>query len=254
MQGGAENLEKISGKDFCPKVHPPAPLSRKYGYHRPDREVQTLGETMRTTITRAAFAGAAALLGMTALAPAASAADGTTSLASVLKVGQSSFDQDYADFDILTKAAETVLGAKPNSAVKVLADGKVALTVFAPTDKAFMNLASALTGSKVTTEKAAFDAVAGLGVDTVEQVLLYHVVPGATILSQDALKANGAKLKTADAGKAIKVKVTKKPAIVLGDYAPKLPNPNVILSKVDINKGNKQVAHGINGVLLPFAP
>lgn len=209
---------------------------------------------MRTTIMRAAVVGAAALLGATALAPAASAADGTTSLASVLKVGQSAFDRDYADFDILTKAAETVLGAKPDSNVKLLADGNTALTVFAPTDKAFMNLASALTGTKVKTEKAAFDAVAGLGVDTVEQVLLYHVVPGSTILSQDALKANGAKLKTGVDGKTIKVKVTKKPAIILGDYAPKLPNPNVILSKVDINKGNKQVAHGINGVLLPFAP
>jgi uncharacterized surface protein with fasciclin (FAS1) repeats len=209
---------------------------------------------MRTTITRAAAVGAAALLGMTALAPAALAADGETSLASVLKVGQSKFDRDFADFDILTKAAETVLAAKPDSSVALLADGSTALTVFAPTDKAFMNLASALTGKTVKTEAAAFKAVAGLGVDTVETVLLYHVVPGSTILSQDALKANGAKLKTAVDNKVIKVKVTQKPAIVLGDYAPKLPNPNVILSKVDINKGNKQVAHGIDGVLLPFAP
>lgn len=209
---------------------------------------------MRITTPRVTAVAAAALISSLALAPAASAADGETSLATVLEVGQSTFDRDYADFDILTKAAETVLGAKPDSNVKLLADGSVALTVFAPTDKAFMNLASALTGKKVKTEAAAFKAVAGLGVDTVEQVLLYHVVPGATILSQDALKANGAKLKSAVDGKTIKVKVTKKPAIILGDYAPKLPNPQVILSKVDINEGNKQVAHGINGVLLPFAP
>ena len=209
---------------------------------------------MRSTITRAAGVGAAALLGLAAVAPAAQAAEGTTSLASVLKVGQGAFDQDAADFDILTKAAEAVLAAKPNSPVKVLADGNVALTVFAPTDQAFENLASKLTGKKVTTEEAAFNAVAGLGIPTVEKVLLYHVVPGATLLLQDALKANGAKLKTADGKKVIKVRVTGKPSIVLGDYAPKLPNPSVILSKVDINKGNKQVAHGINGVLLPFAP
>lgn len=209
---------------------------------------------MRITTPRVAAIAAAALIGAFALAPAASAADGDTSLAEVLQVGQSKFDRDFADFDILTKAAETVLGAKPDSNVKLLADGSVALTVFAPTDKAFMNLASALTGKKVKTEAAAFKAVAGLGVDTVEQVLLYHVVPGGPILSQDALKANGAKLKTAVDGKTIKVKVTKKPAIILGDYAPKLPNPQVILSKVDINAGNMQVAHGINGVLLPFAP
>jgi uncharacterized surface protein with fasciclin (FAS1) repeats len=209
---------------------------------------------MRTTIKRAAAVGASALLGLVALAPAAQAAEGETSLASVLKVGQAKFDRNYADFDILTKAAETVLAAKPDSNVKLLADGSVALTVFAPTDKAFMNLASALTGKTVKTEAAAFKVVAGLGVDTVETVLLYHVVPGATILSQDALKANGAKLKSAVAGKVIKVRVTGKPSIVLGDYAPKIANPSVILSKVDINKGNKQVAHGINGVLLPFAP
>lgn len=209
---------------------------------------------MRTTIKRAAAVGAAALIGIAAVGPAAQAADGTTSLATVLKVGQAQFDMDYADFDILTKAAETVLKAKPNSNVKLLADGNTALTVFAPTDKAFMKLASALAGKPVTTEQAAFDAVAGLGVDTVEQVLLYHVVPGKAILSQDALKAQGAKLKTAVSGKVIKVRVTGKPSIVLGDYAPKLANPSVILTKVDINKGNKQVAHGINGVLLPFAP
>lgn len=211
---------------------------------------------MRITIAKAAAAGAAVIIGAAALvaAPAAQAADGTTSLASVLKVGQSKFDKDFSDFDIVTKAAEAVLAAKPDSNVKLLADGNTALTVFAPTDQAFINLASALTGKKVMSEDAAFKAVAGLGIDTVETVLLYHVVPGATILSQDAVKANGAKLKTAVDGKVIRVKVTDKPAIILGDYAPKLPNPRVILSKVDINKGTKQVAHGINGVLLPIAP
>jgi uncharacterized surface protein with fasciclin (FAS1) repeats len=210
---------------------------------------------MRTSIKRVAALGAAAVLGATALAaaPAANAADGETSLASVLKVGQAKFDRDFTDFDIVTKAAEAVLAAKPDSNVKLLADGSVALTVFAPTDQAFINLASALSGKTVKTEAAAFKAVAGLGIDTVEQVLLYHVVPGGPILSQDALKANNAKLKTAE-GKNIGVRVTSKPAIILVDRAPKLANPRVILDKVDINKGNKQVAHGINGVLLPFAP
>jgi len=209
---------------------------------------------MRTTFKRVAAIGAAALLGAAVISPTAQAADGDTSLASVLKVGQSKFDRDFADFDILTRAAETVLAAKPDSNVKLLADGSVALTVFAPTDQAFINLASTLTGKKIKTEAAAFKAVAGLGVDTVEQVLLYHVVPGGPILSGDALKANGAKLKSADMNKTIKVKVTKKPNIILIDKAKKIANPRVNLDQVDINKGNKQVAHGINGVLLPFAP
>ena len=82
---------------------------------------------MRTsTIKRAAALGAAALIGATALvaAPAANAAnDGTTSLATVLKAGQAKFDKDDKDYDIVTKAVEAVLAAKPDSAVKVLADG-----------------------------------------------------------------------------------------------------------------------------------
>lgn len=210
---------------------------------------------MRSTIARAASLAAAAGLGAAALlaAPAAQAAEGDTSLASVLKVGQAKFDRDFEDYDIVTKAAEAVLAAKPDSAVKVLADGSVALTAFIPNDQAFINLASALSGKTVKTEAGAFKAVAGLGIDTVEQVLLYHVVPGKAILSQDALKANGARLKTAE-GKNIRVKVTSKPAIILGDRAVKIANPRVILDQVDINKGNMQVAHGINGVLLPFAP
>lgn len=210
---------------------------------------------IRKNMTRVAALGAAALVGATALisAPAASAAnDGTTSLATVLKAGQAKFDKDDKDFDILTKAIEAVLANKPDSAVKVLADGTTALTAFIPTDRAFKNLASALSNKTVKTEAGAFKIVAGLGIDTVESVLLYHVVPGATIMSGDALKANGAKLKTALDGKVIRVRVTGAPAIILGDYAPKLANPRVNLDQVDINKGNKQVAHGINAVLMPI--
>jgi uncharacterized surface protein with fasciclin (FAS1) repeats len=210
---------------------------------------------MRTSITKVAALGAATLIGATALvaAPAAQAADmGEKSLASVLNVGKAKFDKNHKDYDIVTKAAEAVLAAKPDSAVAVLADGTTAVTAFIPNDRAFMNLASALTGNKVRTEAGAFKAVAGLGIDTVETVLLYHVVPGATILSGDALKANGARLDTAVDGKVIRVKVTSTPSIILGDYSPKLKNPRVILSQVDINEGNMQVAHGIDAVLLPI--
>ena len=211
----------------------------------------------RSIISRAAAAGiAAGALALSLIAaPASQAADGTTSLATVLKAGQAKFDKDFADYDILTKAVEAVLAANPESPVSVLANGDVELTAFIPNDRAFMNLASALTGKKVKTERAAFNAVAGLGIPTVEQVLQYHVVPGAPILSPDALKANGARLNTALEGKTIRVRVNEsKPSITLVDAATKLPNPKVILSQVDINEGNKQVAHGIDAVLLPMNP
>ena len=211
----------------------------------------------KSFISRAAAAGVAA--GALALsliaAPASQADEGNTSLATVLQAGQAKFDQDFRDYDILTKAVEAVLAANPDSAVSVLADGDTALTAFIPNDRAFMNLASALTGKKVKTERKAFNTVAGLGIPAVEQVLLYHVVPGATILSQDALQANGATLNTALEGETIRVRVNaSKPSITLVDGAKKLPNPRVILSQVDINEGNKQVAHGINAVLLPANP
>jgi len=199
-------------------------------------------------------ASAALVAGTAAGVPAAQAMDGNTSLASVLDVGNARFDKSNNDFDILTKAAEAVLAAKPNSPVALLADGDTALTVFAPTDKAFKNLASALAGHNISSESDAFDAVAGLGIDTVETVLLYHVIPGATIESPDALEANGAVLATAAEGKNTKVLVSDAPSIRLRDYAPKFKNAQVILSAVDINKGNKQVAHAVDAVMLPFAP
>lgn len=55
---------------------------------------------------------------------------------------------------------------------------------------------------------------------------------------------------TALAGKTIKVSV-KGTKITLKDYIKKLANPFVNLSQVDLNKGNKQIAHGIDFVLLP---
>ena len=203
-----------------------------------------------------------ALLGGTALtlslvaAPAnaeeAEAELGTTSLASVLTSGQVAFDRDFRDYDILTAAVQAVLKAKPNSPVKVLADGDTALTAFIPNDRAFQRLVKDLTGKTMKSERRIFATVASLGIPTVESILLYHVVPGATIDSSQAVQANGARLQTALSGKVIRVAVQSDPtAILLRDYNKKLGTPKVILSQVDINEGNKQIAHGIDRVLIP---
>jgi len=192
-----------------------------------------------------------ALLSVSAV-PLSNAADtGTKSLATVL-TAKSSFDNKSDNYDIVTAAVLAVLKAKPISSVKVLTDGSVALTAFIPNDGAFKNLVSQLTNKAPSTEEATFAAVAGLGIDTVEQVLLFHVVPGTAILSSDALKANGAKLTTALTGKTFAVGVSGT-VIKLDDQDPIAVNPTVILSQVDINKGNLQVAHGISEVLLPVA-
>jgi uncharacterized surface protein with fasciclin (FAS1) repeats len=199
--------------------------------------------------------GAALILALGAAPASAEEAEaelGNASLASVLTAGQTAFDRDFRDYDILTAAVQAVLKAKPNSAVKVLADGDTALTAFIPNDRAFQRLVKDLTGKTMKSEKRIFNTVASLGIPTVESILLYHVVPGATIDSSQALQANGARLQTALSGKVIRVAVQSDPAaILLRDYNKKLGTPRVILSQVDINEGNKQIAHGIDRVLIP---
>lgn len=178
---------------------------------------------------------------------------GTTSLAEVLAADGSAFDKNWKDFDVLEAAVTAVLADDKSSAVAVLADGKTRLTAFAPTDKAFRALAQDLSGKKFTSEKRVTSWLAkNVGIDTIETVLLYHVVPGATLTAAQAVKADGAELTTAQGG-TIEVKVTgsgKNTAVVLVDQDPSSPDPKVIAT--DINKGNRQIAHGVNRVLRPL--
>jgi uncharacterized surface protein with fasciclin (FAS1) repeats len=174
---------------------------------------------------------------------------GTRSLAELLAKDGSGFDKNWSDYDILDNAVGAVLAAKPNSPVAVLADGNVPLTAFLPTDRAFRRLAHSLTGKSYHSEKKVFTKLAGtLGVDTIESVLLYHVVPGATITYRQALKANGAVLQTALEGATVKVKV-RCWVVILKDNDPNARNPIVV--QPNLNKGNKQIGHGINRVLRP---
>jgi uncharacterized surface protein with fasciclin (FAS1) repeats len=203
---------------------------------------------MRKIAAGIAAASAAALAAGALAAPAATAADGTTSLASVLTADGNTFDKNWNDYDIVTEAVLAVLAAKPNSTVGVLTKGDVALTAFIPNDKAFQTLVKDLTGTKPSTEAKTFAAVAGLGgIDLVETVLLYHVVPGATIDAATALKADDAYLETGV--RAIQVNVKKGPVIRLKDADSGARNAQV--NKVNINVGNKQIAHGIDRVMRP---
>ncbi len=177
---------------------------------------------------------------------------GTRSLATVLAADGKRFDRNARDFDILDNAVRAVLAANPDSPVGVLADGKVALTAFAPTDGAFRRLAHDLTGKWYHRERRVFNVLARTaGVDTIESVLLYHVVPGATITYHQAKKANGAKLETALEGATVKVRV-RHGRVVLVDADRNDRNARVIPALKNINKGNKQIAHGISQVLRPI--
>ncbi len=199
------------------------------------------------TMGAALLVAGALAVGAAPTASAHSSTSGHRSLASVLAKDGSGFDRNWNDFDIVDNAVQAVLKAKPDSAVKVLADGKTPVTAFLPTDRAFQLLVKDLTGTTYRSEKSVFTAVAGLGIDTVEAVLLYHVVPGATITYKQALKANGADLTMASGG-TVRVKV-RYVFIKLVDADPDDANPYVI--KADINRGNKQIAHAIDRVLRP---
>lgn len=174
-------------------------------------------------------------------------AAGTASIASVLTSDGNKFDKNAKDFDIVTEAVLAVLANNPDSAVKALTDGTIALTVFAPTDAAFRDLVKDLTGKVVQSEAKVFAAVANLGLPTVESVLLYHVIVGSTITSKQALAANGTNLEDS-LGRPFLVNVRGK-QITLKDANPTLKDPKVIA--VDVNKGNMQIAHAIDRVLIP---
>lgn len=176
---------------------------------------------------------------------------GPTSLAEVLATDGGGFDRNWGDFDILDNAVRTVLKTKPDSSVALLTNGRRSATVFAPTDRAFRKLGRALTGKALRTERTTFRSLASAaGIDTIEAVLLYHVVPGRTLTSSMVLAADGARLKTAQGG-VVAVKVTKK-GVRLVDRDANATNATAIPRLLDINKGNPQVAHGINRVLRPI--
>ena len=197
----------------------------------------------------AATAVAVAALTMAAALPAAAhTSSGTRSLATVLAKDGKGFDRNWNDFDVVDNAVQAVLKSKPTSAVGVLADGETPVTAFLPTDRAFRVLVHDLTGTWYGSERKVFAAVASLGIDTVEKVLLYHVVPGATITYKQALRSNGAQLTMASGG-TVTVRVRFRAFVKLVDADPNDANPYVV--KKDVNKGNKQIAHAIDRVLRP---
>ncbi|HEX5089254.1 MAG TPA: fasciclin domain-containing protein [Nocardioides sp.] len=194
-------------------------------------------------------------VGLTAPAGAATTADrsGNRSLAKVLAKDGTRLDHNWQDFDILEQAVLAVLAAKPHSPVALLTDGSVRLTVFAPTDQAFRDLVGDLTGKRPGSEKKTVKALLSVAdVNTIETVLLYHVVPGATLPSPKVVKAakSRTKLTTAQGGK-VKV-VDRKGNITLVDKDRDLADATVILNGIDINRGNRQIAHAIDHVLLPL--
>ena len=84
-------------------------------------------------------------------------------------------------------------------------------------------------------------------------MLLYHVVPGATIDRKTAVKADGTDLTTA-LGSTVEVDVrtycTSSAQVRLVDADTNDRDARVVT--FDVNKGNRQIAHAVDRVLRPI--
>lgn len=148
------------------------------------------------------------------------------------------------DFNILALAV-TAAGLVPD-----LSDPEADLTVFAPTDAAFVALANDL-GLDVDPddEQGVFDALAGAlaglndgdPIPLLKNILLYHVSPGAKLLSQVGgleevpTLLEGATFSPVD-GKLV-------------DNDPDLKDPGLVLTDLEVENG---VIHVIDRVLIPI--
>jgi uncharacterized surface protein with fasciclin (FAS1) repeats len=208
---------------------------------------------IRRTVSLA-LVGAA--LTATVAAPMTSAATPAPSgsVLALLEADGTAFDGNWYDFDILEAAARTVLAAKPGSTVAALGVADANLTVFAPNDRAFQVLVASLTGKWYGTEAGVVNGlVTALGasaVDTIESVLLYHVVPGKTTWA--GFKALNGKSVATVLGPTIGFRYYPWLNVgVLKDQDPNAANPWIVNSKRDIMVGTNSVVHGIALVLRP---
>ncbi|MEM7270698.1 MAG: fasciclin domain-containing protein [Pseudomonadota bacterium] len=172
--------------------------------------------------------------------------EGDTIVDVVLDVsGAEGFDDNAGDFDILREAliATDLVGA--------LADTNADLSVFAPTDGAFIQLARDLgadvaDGDEAGALTAIIDATTALagsaqaGLDLIADILLYHVAAGAKTLEE--LGAAGP-IETLN-GETVEVNGT-----TVVDKEPDLISAEVVLEDVETINGTIQA---IDQVLLPL--
>jgi serralysin len=148
-----------------------------------------------------------------------------------------------ARFNVLVAALQFVDNALPGTnLLGALSDAHANLTVFAPTDAAFGQLASDLgfTGEKTDEAAVTTFLTENLTAETIRDVITYHVSAGAKTLAQivanptvDTL--NGATI-TAD-------------GVTLVDQEPDLINPSLVQTDVHATNG---IVHVIDRVLLPI--
>ena len=218
------------------------------------------------------IASMAVAIGAVAIAPTGASADDDDSsddgastapvtLADVLlsdsaKDNADGFDRRSRDYDIVTQAI-LATDADGNLLFPDLVAGATnpdaELTAFLPNDAAFRRLVYEISGQWIRSEAEVFAAVVGLGVETVGNVLAYHVVP-AKISYRDALASNGATIPTLLDGATLDVKVKRFfwfRYVQLVDADTNDRDARVVRPNIGGEAANG-FAHGINRVMRPI--
>ena len=180
------------------------------------------------------------------------------SVLDLLEADGTAFDGNWYDYDILEAAARVVVDGKPGTTVAALADPNASLTVLAPNDRALQVLAYDLTGKWYGTEAGVLNGIAGAIMnglkadleDTLEAVLLYHVIGGRATFAD--VKSLSGKSVTTVGGGSIGIKYYPwLNLVVLRDADTDDANPWVVNGERDIAVGNS-IVHGISLVLRPI--
>jgi uncharacterized surface protein with fasciclin (FAS1) repeats len=178
--------------------------------------------------------------------------------------GNSGYDEDGSDFDILRDLLVTTdeISDELYGGIGLVAalDTIDDLTVFAPEDDAFKGLAATIatvTGNTTPADEAGTiallsDALTLLGKGDASglltDILTYHVAPGVYRLADIALLGDGASLTTLQ-GADLEIDLETTPASLI-DADEGIANPGIITTDVEADNG---VIHVLNGVLLPVA-
>lgn len=205
-----------------------------------------------TSAVTAAVLTAATFAATTAPAQSTGQTLGTRSLAKVLAADGHGFDSNWRDFDVYDYFVVRVLAAKPDSAVRILYQGGRRVTAFMPTDGAYRRAAEVIVEHRYNSEARLARAMWRAGgstpaerADTVESFMLYSLVQGRTLTSNNLKALAPTRLKTMQGGY-VRIRYHDGAVFVL-DFEKDSPTARVIVP--DINKGNRQVGHGVNTVL-----
>ena len=164
-------------------------------------------------------------------------------IAGLLAASGGDLDDNPDDFDLLAASIEVA------GLTSVFDTADLDVTVFAPTDAAFISLAESLglpAGDEISALGFIVAALTDLGggdpLPLLTEILTYHVAPG-TLQSQQVLATT--QIATLQGGEITLAGTT------LVDAETALPDPNLVLTALDGLTSNG-IVHGIDQVLIPF--